>query len=632
MDALLQVSVDGFRFENGSGSRSCCKPRNNLESGNNLLPNIDEPETQNQSSSPNDSPPSVCLDNSPVLKYINDMLMDEEEDFAVQSRFLQQDNLALQAAERSFYEILQQQSPDSDHNTSSSDQNSGDQDFFTLPGNLSTTTTLSTDSASLVSNGESQRKYRHRNDEEDDLENGRRNKQPAIFISEMEELAAKFEDVLLVCKANQEEEEDGKDSATAITNQTPPNRTGRAKGSSNRSKPQKSNAVDLRSLLTQCAQAVASFDQRRASEKLKEIRSNSSSNGDGIQRLAFYFAEALEARITGIISPPVSTAFPSSTTSMVDILQAYKLFVHTCPIYVMDYFAANKSIYELSLRSTKLHIIDFGVLYGFQWPCLLLALSKRPGGPPMLRVTGIELPQSGFRPSDRVEETGRRLKRFCDKFNVPFEFNFIAKKWESITLDEIKINPGETTVVNCIHRLQYTPDETVSLDSPRDTVLKLFRDINPDLFVFAEINGMYNSPFFMTRFREALFHYSSLFDMFDTTIQGVDEYKNRALLERELLVRDAMSVISSEGAERFARPETYKQWRVRILRAGFKQAAISKQIMKEAREIVRKRYHKDFLIDSDNQWMLQGWKGRVIYSFSCWKPAEKLTDNHVVVI
>ncbi|EOA14882.1 hypothetical protein CARUB_v10028208mg [Capsella rubella] len=613
MDALLQVSVDGFRFENG-GSGSCCKPRNNLESGNHLFPGFHEAQSQSQSSSPNDSPPSMCLDNSPVLKYINDMLMDEG-DFVGES----QDNLALQAAERSFYEILQQPSSESDQTTSSSDQNSGGDPFFTSISN----TTTSTDSAALVSSGESQRKYRHRSDEEDDLETNRRNKQPAIFGSEMEELAVKLEHVLLVCKSNQQEEE------SAISKQSQPNRAGRAKGSSNKSKTRKSNSVDLRSLLTQCAQAVASFDQRRATEKLKEIRSHSSSDGDGTQRLAFYFAEALEARITGNIPPPVSSPFPSSTTSMVDILKAYKLFVHTCPIYVTDYFAANKSIYELAVTATTLHIVDFGVLYGFQWPCLLLALSKRPGGPPKLRITGIELPQSGFRPSDRVEETGRRLKRFCDKFNVPFEFNFIAKKWESISLDEIVINPGETTVVNCIHRLQYTPDETVSLDSPRDTVLKLFRDINPDLFVFAEINGMYNSPFFMTRFREALFHFSSLFDMFDTTIQAEDEYKNRALLEKELLVRDAMSVISSEGAERFARPETYKQWRVRILRAGFKSATISKQIMKEAKEIVRKRYHRDFVIDSDNNWMLQGWKGRVIYAFSCWKPAGKLPNNHV---
>ncbi|RID41353.1 hypothetical protein BRARA_J01321 [Brassica rapa] len=600
MDALLQVSVDGFRFD-GSGSGSCCKPRNNLE-------------TQNQS-----SPPSICQDNAPVLKYINDMLMDEE-DFV-------EDNLALQAAERSFHELLHQ--PPSSESSDQNSTSSGDHDC-SFP---STTTTTTTDSAgSLVSNGESQRKYRHRNDEEDDLENGRRNKQPAIFVSEMEELAAKFEHVLLVCKSNQEDDSSSSTTTATTKKQNPPpppnKATGRAKGS----KAIKANAVDLRSLLTQCAQAVASFDHRRATEKLKEIRSNSSPSGDGIQRLAFYFAEALEARITGIISPPLCTAFPSSTTSMVDILKAYKLFVHVCPIYVADYFAANKSIYELALSSTKLHIIDFGVLYGFQWPCLLLALSKRPGGPPKLRVTGIELPQSGFRPSDRVEETGRRLKRFCDMFNVPFEFNFIAKKWESITLDEITITPGETTVVNCIHRLQYTPDETVSLDSPRDTVLKLFRDINPDLFVFAEINGTYNSPFFMTRFKEALFHFSSLFDMFDTTIQAEDEYKNRALLERELLVRDAMSVISSEGAERFARPETYKQWRVRILRAGFRPAMISKEILKGAKEIVRKRYHKDFLIDGDGNWMLQGWKGRVIYAFSCWKPAEKLTrDDHIII-
>ncbi|KAG2274682.1 hypothetical protein Bca52824_057237 [Brassica carinata] len=89
MDALLQVSVDGFRFD-GSGSGSCCKPRNNLE-------------TQNQSSPPTDSPPSICQDNAPVLKYINDMLMDEE-DFV-------EDNLALEAAERSFHELLHQPPP-----------------------------------------------------------------------------------------------------------------------------------------------------------------------------------------------------------------------------------------------------------------------------------------------------------------------------------------------------------------------------------------------------------------------------------------------------------------------------------------------------------------------------------------
>ncbi|KAF8100253.1 hypothetical protein N665_0228s0008 [Sinapis alba] len=514
--------------------------------------------------------------------------------------------LALQAAERSFFEVLQE-----DQTLPPSDQISGDQDNCSLENFSSITSLLHQPTLGFTGSPEiseeSTRRYRLRDDddEEDDLEGGRKSKLPAISV--IDELAEKLEEVLLVCQKNDHGE-------------AKPSKTGRAKGSLNRSKPQKSDQpVDMRNLLMQCAQAVASFDQSRAFEKLKEIREHSSSHGDATQRLGYHFAEALEARITGTMKAPVFDVL--SRTSMVDILKAYKEFVQACPTLVMCYYTANRTIFELASKATTLHIIDFGILYGFQWPCLIQALSTRRGGPPKLRVTGIELPQAGFRPSERVEETGQRLKRFCDKFNVPFEYNFIAKSWDTITLDELVINSGETTVVNCILRLQYTPDETVSLNSPRDTALKLFRDINPDLFVFAEINGMYNSPFFLTRFREAMFHCSSLFDMFESNIS--EENDCRTLVERELIIKDAMSVIACEGAERFARPETYKQWQVRILRAGFRPAKLNKQIMKEGKELVRERYHKDFVIDNDNHWMFQGWKGRVLYALSCWKPAKK---------
>ncbi|XP_010514984.1 PREDICTED: scarecrow-like protein 30 isoform X1 [Camelina sativa] len=591
MDAVLQVTVDGFKFENGSGS--CCKPMNNLDES--CFTCFDESESQSDSSSPTES--KVCSDYLPVFKYINDMLM--EEDLEDQPCMLV-DSLALQAAEKSFYEVLQDQSPPT------SDQISNDLEDGSL-GNFSSITSLHQPTSDIIGSPEvvseeSTRRYHHR---DDDLEGGRKSKLPAI--STMDELAEKYEEVLLICQKNNHGE-------------ASPNKTKPAKGSSNRSKQQKSEQpVDMRDLLMQCAQAVASFDQSRAAEKLKEIRQHSSIRGDATQRLGYHLAEALEARITGTMATPISATY--SRTSMVDILKAYKGFVQACPTLRMCYFTANRTIYELASKATTLHIIDFGILYGFQLPCLIQALSNRDGGPPLLRVTGIELPQSGFRPSERVEETGRRLKRFCDKFKVPFEYSYIAKNWEDITLDELVINTGETTVVNCILRLQYTPDETMSLNSPRDKVLKLFRDINPDLFVFAEINGTYNSPFFLTRFREALFHCSALFDMYEATLPEEDDC--RTLVERELIVRDAMSVIACEGSERFARPETYKQWQVRILRAGFKPAKLNKEIIKHAKEIVKQRYHKDFVIDNDNHWMLQGWKGRVLYAVSCWKPAKK---------
>jgi hypothetical protein len=41
--------------------------------------------------------------------------------------------------------------------------------------------------------------------------------------------------------------------------------------------------------------------------------------------------------------------------------------------------------------------------------------------------------------------------------------------------------------------------------------------------------------------------------------------------------------------------------------------------MKRAQEKVR-CYHKDFIIDEDNRWLLQGWKGRILLALSTWKP------------
>lgn len=176
-------------------------------------------------------------------------------------------------------------------------------------------------------------------------------------------------------------------------------------------------------------------------------------------------------------------------------------------------------------------------------------------------------------------------------------------------------------VVNSLYRLGNIPDETVVPNSPRDAVLNLIRRIRPDMFIHGVLNGTFNTPFFVTRFREALFHFSSLFDMFEATIPREDE--DRKLFEEEVFARDAMNVIACEGTERVERPETFKQWQLRCVRAGFKQLPLDQEIVKIVRNKVRSEYHKDFSVDEDGHWMLQGWKGRVTSALSCWKPAKQ---------
>jgi len=173
--------------------------------------------------------------------------------------------------------------------------------------------------------------------------------------------------------------------------------------------------------------------------------------------------------------------------------------------------------------------------------------------------------------------------------------------------------------VNSLFTFKNLLDDSVVEDSPRDAVLTLIRKMNPDIFVHTTINGSYTSPFFITRFREALFHYSSLFDVFETTVPR--ENQQRRNFEQEFYGREIMNVIACEGLERVERPETYKQWQAHTMRAGFRILPLKQELVKIYRRRVKAGYHEDFEVEENGQWMMQGWKGRIFCASSCWVPA-----------
>ncbi|KAJ8750575.1 hypothetical protein K2173_015736 [Erythroxylum novogranatense] len=694
MDTLPQEHPNSInRFVSNHGPISCSSNRN-LLNGFNPTRNLSNshPPVDSTSFTPSNDLTSFLQSSNPesdqpgsnaTLKYINDMLM--EEDLEGKNCMLQ-DCLALQAAEKSFYDVLGQEYPhssgqslsfldqisenpvDSSNSSSSVDTQNFDaifsQDNLPLSGLQSflmdspvsillgpdfpvelqplglkesgirelAKSLQGYDSLVLAPNGNSAKpsdhekrdqsptnvlgRKSHQREDIDDLE-GRSSKHSAFSLAESEQ-SDMFDQVLL-CPGTSNGSTSG---PIEDKSQSGASRNGNRKGSNGRAsrvrkQGNQGELVDLWTPLTQCAQAVGNLDQRTATDLLKQITQHSSRFGDGNQRLAHYFASALETRLAGTRAPTY-TPLLSNKTPAVDILRAYQVFVKACPFKRMSNFFANRTIIKFSEKATRLHIIDFGILYGFQWPCLIQRLSERTGGPPKLRITGIELPQPGFRPAERVEETGRRLARYCERFNVPFEYNVIAQKWETIKYEDLKIDRDEMTVVNCLYRLRNLPDDTVVANSARDAVLKLIKSIRPDLFIHGVVNGNYNAPFFVTRFREALFHFSSLFDMFEATVPREDE--QRLLYEKEIFGRDITNVIACEGIERVERPETYKQWQLRNLRIGFRQLQLDQDILRNVKSTVKSEYDENFVVDQDGQWMLQGWKGRIVYALSVWKP------------
>lgn len=129
-------------------------------------------------------------------------------------------------------------------------------------------------------------------------------------------------------------------------------------------------------------------------------------------------------------------------------------------------------------------------------------------------------------------QTGKRLADYANMFKVPFQYQGIASRWESIQIKDLNIDKDEVLIINCMFQMKNLGDETAAMNSARDRVLKTLRRMNPKIFVLGVANGSYSSPFFITRFKEVLFHYSSMFDMLDAN--GPRDNEARKMIEGTL--------------------------------------------------------------------------------------------------
>ncbi|KAL6894658.1 hypothetical protein ACP4OV_008756 [Aristida adscensionis] len=464
------------------------------------------------------------------------------------------------------------------------------------------------------------RKIHPCNEEFDELE-GRSNKQLAICYNEPTR-DDMFDKVLLCSEHDTIYEYEAINMPETTANKSTTNsqndqgRTSRKiRGSK---KQQKKEVVDLRTLLIHCAQAVSLNNHTLASDILSIIRQNCSTTGDDAQRLAFCLADCLEVRLAGTGSQ-LYHKMMSKRSNVVGILKVYHLCFATSPFLRAPYYFSNRTITELSKGKSRVHIIDFGICFGFQWPSLFEQLAKREGGPPNVRITGIEQPQPGFRPNEGNMNSGQRLADYAKMFNVPFEYQGISTRWETLCVEDFNIENDDVLIVNCIYRMKNLGDETVSINSARNTVLNTIRMMKPAVFVHGVVNGSYSTPFFLTRFKEVMYHYTAMFDILDKTVPRDNEA--RMIVEKDIYLSAILNAIACEGSERIERPESYKKWKLRNLKAGFEQLPLNPDIVKGTRDMVR-LYHKDFVVNEDDQWLLFGWKGRILYGISTWKPNE----------
>lgn len=372
---------------------------------------------------------------------------------------------------------------------------------------------------------------------------------------------------------------------------------------------------DLKQVLIACARAISENDFLTAQWLMAELRQMVSVSGEPIQRLGAYMLEGLVARLASSGSS-IYKSLRCKEPASADLLSYMHILFEVCPYFKFGYMSANGAIAEAMKDENRVHIIDFQISQGSQWITLIQAFAARPGGPPHIRITGIDDSTSAYARGGGLNIVGRRLAKLAESFNVPFEFHAATISGSDVRPENLGIHAGEALAVNFAFMLHHLPDESVSTQNHRDRLLRSVKSLSPKVVTLVEQESNTNSAAFLPRFLEALNYYSAMFESIDVTLPRA--HKQRINIEQHCLARDVVNIIACEGTERVERHELLGKWKSRFKMAGFTPYPLSSLVNSTIKTLLEKYSDKYRLGERDGALYL-GWMDRDLVASCAWK-------------
>lgn len=361
----------------------------------------------------------------------------------------------------------------------------------------------------------------------------------------------------------------------------------------------------VHALLT-CADSVQRGDFRLANSLIGQMNNvllTRVNTACGIGKVAGYFVDALSRRLYQS-NLRMGLTGPGSVSNEV----LYHHFYEACPYLKFAHFTANQAILEAFEGQAYVHVIDFSLMHGLQWPALIQALALRPGGPPSLRLTAIS-PSITSNEHDFFQETGLRLAQLARSINVRFSFQVVTtSQLEVIKPWMFQTSPEEVIAVNSIlqlHRL---------LNTNIDPVLESIRSLNPKIFTVVEQDTNHNQPEFLIRFTEALHYYSSMFD----SLEACQLEASKSVAEK-YMQREICNIVCCEGSARVERHEPLAKWRYRLSRAGFKPLHMGHNAFKQATMLLTLCSGQGYSVQESDGCLSLGWHNRPLIAASAWQ-------------
>ncbi|MCO5601131.1 hypothetical protein L7F22_055250 [Adiantum nelumboides] len=367
---------------------------------------------------------------------------------------------------------------------------------------------------------------------------------------------------------------------------------------------QEEHGLELVHLLLLCARMIGEQHNRQVQPLLKRLQKMSSPLGNPLERIAHYVSQAMFERVSDEISRNKEMTaqlqqLPLTHLSITDLdqqemeIDAFHLALYQAlPYTKFLYFTANQTILEASAESSHIHVIDFDIQQGIQWPSLFQSLAIRPGGAPkMVKMSAIGTCIM------RLNQTGKMLAEFAQALHLNFTY-------QPIVIANVKeVNVGMFASRNPTDNEQSykggcntTDEEAIAvnlstiLQSPMwegvraEVVLSLVQKLHPRVITVMKAERQNEAISYVDKFTEILFYFSAFFDSIEASLGRSSP--DRETLEKVLLSHGLKSIISvteKEEEENMVMNVSTENWQGLMNRHGFHSVQFSDHALYQAK-------------------------------------------------
>ncbi|CAN6380679.1 unnamed protein product [Urochloa humidicola] len=366
----------------------------------------------------------------------------------------------------------------------------------------------------------------------------------------------------------------------------------------------------LSDLLLTGAEAVEAGDSSLASvvfSKLDDLLPVTCENATtrSFDCLAYHFAQGLQSRMYGACSP----CYPPEPGQS-GIMSVYQMIQELSPFVKFTHFTANQAILDATTGNMDVHVIDFNLGEGVQWPSLMSDLARQGGK--SFHLTAI-IADADY--SDNIHHTtARRLTEFAESLNLPFQYSslYIQNKED---LEDFSRNCEGSVVVSCdTTNLCYKLRNKLQM-----LLLGYVKKLQPKLVVIIEEELLrigrevsLCQASFVEFFFEALHHFTTVFESLASCFSSSNNRVCLRLVERDMVgpkIQDFVGQFGSATLEATS-PKDLE---------GFISCELSARNIAQARMLVG-LFNRSFGITNEKGRLQLCWKSRPLISVSVWTP------------